>query len=114
MSVRFSFSYSNRDNDTGDDIENVDINFENPKSSAEVASKVQKFLVAAGYGNIEAVVNIARDDYYDGGIDTGDWQPGAYVIDEGGPVYGTPRVPEWLRKASEEDRENGDYYPGRC
>ena len=112
MSIRFSFSFSNRDNDTGDDIENVDINFENPKSSAEVARMVQKFLVAAGYANIEAVVNIARDDYYSSSIQG--YEPGAYVIDEGGPVYGTPRVPDWLKKASEDDRENGDYYPGRC
>ena len=103
MSTRFSMSFNNRDNDTGDDIENIDMSFENPKSSAEVARMIQKFLVAAGYANIEAVVNIARDDYY-GSIPG--YEEGAYVIDEGGPVFGV--------SINNGDRENGDYYPGRC
>jgi hypothetical protein len=108
---RFSFSYSNRDDDSGDDIENIDINFENPKSSADIARKVQKFLNAAGYSNMEVVVNTARDDYYSG---MQGFEPGAYVIDEGGPVYGTPRVPDWLKDTTKDDRSDGDYYPGRC
>lgn len=53
--IRFDFSYNHRDTDTSDDIFSININFENPKSSEEIAKNVQKFLDAIGYSNITVV-----------------------------------------------------------
>lgn len=61
MSNRFDFSFSDR-KENGDDYLNVNISFENAESSSEVAHKLQTFLNAAGYGNIEVVVSTAREE----------------------------------------------------
>jgi len=59
--TRFDFSYNQRDADTSDDIFSININFENPKSSEEIAKNMQKFLDAIGYGNIAVVVETAYE-----------------------------------------------------
>lgn len=61
MSNRFDFSFSDR-KENGDDHLNLSISFENPQSSSEVANKLQTFLNAAGYGNIEVIVSTAREE----------------------------------------------------
>lgn len=97
MSTRFSMSFNSRDNDSGDDIENIDMSFENPKSSAEVAKMIQKFLVAAGYANIEVVVMTARDEEA--------WQdPQGLWWDEQEPDFAPTavRIPRFLRKDANE------------
>ena len=60
MSIRFDFSYNNRD-DNGDDIFSININFENPKSSHEIAQNMQKFLDAIGHSNIYVEVQTAQE-----------------------------------------------------
>ena len=69
MSTRFSFNYYNRDED-GNDLLNLDISFENPESSEDVASKLQTYLNAIGYGNIYVEVQTAKDQkrYHDDNI----------------------------------------------
>jgi hypothetical protein len=57
--VRFDLSYNRRDADTSDDIMSLNINFDNPKSSEDVATRLQTFLDAAGYNNIYVEVQTA-------------------------------------------------------
>ena len=57
--VRFVLSYDRRDADTSDDILSLNVNFENPKSSEDVANKLQTFLNAIGYDNIYVEVQTA-------------------------------------------------------
>ena len=60
--VRFVLSYDRRDADTSDDILSLNINFENPKSSEDVANKLQTFLNAIGYDNIFIEVQTAFEN----------------------------------------------------
>lgn len=97
MGTRFNLSYTNQDDDSGDHIENFDMSFENPKSSSAVAHRVQKFLNAAGYYNIEVTVATSRDEEY--------WQNQTPVWDEQEPDLPIPR---FLRK----DADEAEF--GRC
>lgn len=44
----FSCTYSARDSDTGDTEMDFSLNFENPKSSKEIADKIANWLTAIG------------------------------------------------------------------
>lgn len=60
--VRFDLSYNRRDADTSEDIISFNLSFENPKSSEDVAAKLQTFLNAVGYDNIFVEVQTAREE----------------------------------------------------
>ena len=50
----FAFTYSARDSDTGDTEMDFSLNFENPKSSKEIADKITSWLTAIGQSAVLA------------------------------------------------------------
>jgi len=52
----FSLRYNSREDQTGDTVLDLNIDFSNPKEQSTVATRLNTWLVAIGYMDLEVVV----------------------------------------------------------